>query len=387
MDVSALPGTLASPRRRYRTRFPIVALGVLSLLGALAGGLARLGWSVPVTAGLAAFHGPMMIAGFLGTVIGLERAVALGRVWAYAGPLATGLGSLMLAIALPGGAWMTTLGSVVMVMVFVQILWMQTAVFTVVMALGACSWLIGQMLWIAGSPIHHVVHWWAGFLILTIAGERLELTRMLPLGRSRRAAVVGIASVLLGGLVLTAATPDLGVRIAGTAMAGLAMWLGAFDVARRTVRGPRVARFIAVALLSGYVWLGVAGLLALRFGGVAAGGPYDAFVHALFVGFVFSMILGHAPIVLPAVLGVRVGYGPGFYLPLGLLHASLVLRLVGDCMPWLEGRRWGGLLNATAIVAFFAMIAQRIVASSRRVESSPPKPEGQAVAMAPPEGS
>ena len=60
-------------------RVPIMALGMLALVSALAGGLARLGWPLPVAASLVAFHGPVMVAGFLGTVIGLERAVALGR--------------------------------------------------------------------------------------------------------------------------------------------------------------------------------------------------------------------------------------------------------------------------------------------------------------------
>jgi hypothetical protein len=349
---------------------PLIALGMLALIGALEGGLARLGWPWPTAAGLAAFHGPLMVAGFLGTVIGLERAVALGRLWAYAGPLATGLGALALAAGAPAGAWVMTLGSVVMVLVFVEILRKDMALFTGVMALGACSWLAGQILWVTGWPIHRVVYWWVGFLVLTIAGERLELTRLLPLGRKSRAGFLTALIVLLFGIALTSLAPDAGVRLAGVAMVAMAIWLGVFDIARRTVRTPGLTRFIAVSLLSGYVWLGVAGLLAFRFGGVAAGPQYDAILHAVFVGFVFSMIFGHAPIIFPAVLGVGVAYRPAFYLPLGVLHASLVLRVVGDCAPWLQGRQWGGLLNAVAIVTFFASIAYGILASRRRGASA-----------------
>ena len=317
-----------------------------------------------------AFHGPLMVAGFLGTVIGLERAVALGRLWAYAAPFATGLGAMALAAGAPGGAWLMALGSAVMVLVFVEIVRAQAAVFTAVMALGACSWLAGQILWVAGWPIHRVVYWWVGFLVLTIAGERLELTRLLRLGGKSRAAFLGVVAVFLAGLVLATLAPDAGVRLAGAAMVGLATWLGVFDVARRTVRSSGVTRFIAVALLSGYVWLGVAGLLAARFGAVAAGPRYDAILHALFVGFVFSMIFGHAPIIVPAVLGVRVAYGPMFYLPLGVLHASLLLRVIGDGAPWLPGRRWGGLLNAAAVVLFFATMAHGVLASRRLAGSA-----------------
>ena len=351
-------------------RIPLIALGVLSLLGAVAGGLVRLGWPVPTTAGLVAFHGPLMVAGFLGTVIGLERAVALGRLWAFAGPAATGLGAIALAARVPGGEWLLMCGSAVMVLVFVEIVRARPALFTVVMALGAGSWLGAQTLWLAGWPIHRVVYWWMGFVVLTIAGERLDLARLFRLGAKSRTAFLGVIAVLLIGIALTLPAPDLGVRLAGAAMVAMAIWLGLFDIARRTVRTSGSSRFIATALLSGYVWLGVTGLLGLWFGAVAAGPPYDAVLHALFLGFVFSMIFGHALIILPTVLSLGVTYHPTFYVPLGLLHASLAVRVVGDCVPWLPGRRGGGLLNAVAILAFFATMAHGIVDSRRRANSA-----------------
>jgi hypothetical protein len=253
------------------------------------------------------------------------------------------------------------LGSAVLLVVFVQIVRADAALFTVVMALGAGAWLAAQTLWIAGWPIHRVVHWWMGFLVLTIAGERLELSRLLHLGVKRRAAFLGALVILLIGIGLTLPAPDRGVRLAGAGMVAMAAWLGACDIARRTVLGSGLTRFIALALLSGYAWLGVTGLLALRFGGVAAGPEYDAILHALFLGFVFSMIFGHAPIIVPAVLRAGVAYRPAFYVPLGLLHASLVLRLVGDLAAWSPGRRWGGLLNAVAVLTFFAVMVRGIV--------------------------
>lgn len=45
------------------------------------GGLIRLGWQLPaLTPSLALAHGPLMISGFLGTLITLERAVATQKV-------------------------------------------------------------------------------------------------------------------------------------------------------------------------------------------------------------------------------------------------------------------------------------------------------------------
>ena len=66
-------------------RLPLLILGFLGLFAGTGAGLARLGWSVPdLAASASALHGPLMICGFFGVVISLERAVAIGRLWAYA---------------------------------------------------------------------------------------------------------------------------------------------------------------------------------------------------------------------------------------------------------------------------------------------------------------
>jgi hypothetical protein len=119
------------------------------------------------------------------------------------------------------------------------------------------------------------------------------------------------------------------------------------------VKGRGLPRFIAVCLLTGYAWLALSGLVILVSGGLGYGGPsYDAALHAVLLGFVFSMVFGHAPIILPAVLRVAVPYTPYFYLPLALLHVSLLVRLTGDWMMSAHWRAWGGALNGIALLAF-----------------------------------
>lgn len=60
-------------------RVPLLALGVLLLLAGLWTGLLRLGWELPLLL-FASYHGPLMVSGFSGTLIGLERAVALSSL-------------------------------------------------------------------------------------------------------------------------------------------------------------------------------------------------------------------------------------------------------------------------------------------------------------------
>ena len=229
------------------------------------------------------------------------------------------------------------------------------------MGVGALAWMVGNGLWLSGWPIFRVVGLWAAFLVLTIAGERLELSRFLPTSRAARTVFVSGLGLFASGLVLALLAFDMGARLSGLGLLVLSFWLLRHDIARRAVHKAGLTRFVAVSLLSGYLWLGVAGLLGLRFGGLAAGLHYDAWLHAIFLGFVFAMIFGHAPIIFPAVLGVPVPFRPAFYSHLALLHLSLVLRVVGDVAAWWPGRLWGGLLNAVAVLLFLANMARAVL--------------------------
>ncbi len=354
--------------RRHRARVPLLALGMVALLAGLWGGLLRLGWPLLAPpAPLAALHGPLMISGFLGTVIALERAVALGRLWAYGAPLATGLGVLALVAGAPGttGPLLMTLGSAWLVVVGVALLGRQPALPTLVMTLGAGVWLGGQILWLAGAPVHRAAPWWAGFLVLTIAAERLELSRLVRVAPTARVVFLAGVAGVLAGLALATVAHGAGVRLAGAGLLVLAAWLARHDVARRTVRQPGLTRFIALCLLSGYCWLGVSGALAVLAGGAAAGPRYDAFLHALLLGFVFSMIFGYAPVIFPAVVGWRVPFAPRFYVHLCLLHATLALRVAGDLLGSATARDWGGLGNVLALLLFLGNTGYGVLGARR----------------------
>lgn len=353
----------------------LAAAGIL-LLAALWGGLLRLGWAWPLLLpALPALHGPLMVCGFLGTLIGLERAVGTGRRWAYAGPLLTAAGALLALIGAPGplGPLLITLGSAVVFAVLVTLVRTVPALFTAVIASGGLSWLVGNLLWLAGRPIPVAVVWWIGFLVLTVAGERLELSRMLKLTRFSRAAFVIAVAVFVGGALVSIVAYAPGVRIAGLGMVLLAAWLLVYDMARRRLKAGGQARFIAVTLISGYVWLAAAGVLAILYAGVTAGSWYDATLHAFFLGFVMSMIFAHAPIVFPAVLQLPMVYSPRFYGSVVLLAGSLLVRIAGDLAGWWPGRLWGGLFSAAAILWFLlnTILAVRAGRTARSSQISP----------------
>lgn len=347
---------------KIQTRFlPFIALSILALLLGLWAGLLRLSWTLPVFPGLALAHGPLMVAGFLGVLIPLERAVAIRQKWMLAVPILAGMGWISLFFSSFLGGILITLGSLGTLAILLVMTNRKPHIHTITMALGALSWVIGNLLWIAGFPIFQVVYWWMAFLVLTIGGERLELSRVLRPRQAQIRIFSVIVIALIAGAVLAVFNLDWGARLSGLAMLCLSLWFLKNDLATHNLHHVNpLTRYIAICLFSGFIWLGIGGILHLSFGATYAGPYYDAQLHTIFVGFVISMIFGHAPIIFPAILGVPIIYSPAFYVHLVLLHASLLLRVTGDLAVQSEMRKWGGLLNEVAILIFLAMTVYSI---------------------------
>ncbi len=351
-------------------RIPLLITGFVSLICGIAAGLQRIGWdlTLPVAA-LNAFHGPLLVCGFLGTVISLERAVAIGKRWAYLAPLAAGLGGLAF---ITGQSWsagvvLTVSASAILCLASGQIVLRQPALFTLTLLLGSVSWLLGNLLWLAGFDLWQVVPWWIGFLVLTIAGERLELSRLLP--QSRHSATVFMAIIIsyLAGAALVVLDGLASIRMGSAALLALALWLLRHDLARHTIRQTGLPRFIATCLLSGYAWLMTGAIIGLLSPALMPGSSYDAFLHAILIGFVFSMIFGHAPVIFPAIAKVRIPYHPTFYLPLIVLHGAMLARIGGDLLELQGLRSLGGAFNAIAIMLFILSTAAAVIRSKRKV--------------------
>jgi hypothetical protein len=338
-----------------RRNVALLALGGASLLGGLTGALVLLGISLPASTGqLASGHGLLMVIGFLGTMIALERAVALGAWWGFLAPFAAGAGALALIVGAPElvVGVLLLVGGLVLLAMYVAFDRIAVELHTRIQALGALAWPVALLLRLNGRPVSEIVPWLASFLVLIIAGERLELSRVVQLATRTRVSFIFGVALLCVGVVVSVPVHDVGWRIAGLGFLALAVWFVLHDVARRTVRMKGVTRYIAVCLLAGYAWLMAAGLLWIGFAG-AVGASYDAMLHAIFLGFVMSMVFGHALIIIPAVVRVPLPYHPRFYLHLGVLHVGLALRVIGGDLVG-SHTMWqaGGVLNVVALLLF-----------------------------------
>lgn len=348
----------------------LVASALLAALStAILGGLLRAGlgeWLPTLPAGLAARtalgHAALMMVGFLGTVIGVERAVALshgttvrGRAAVFLAPVASALGSFAWLAGRAGPAQALWLAAAfAFVVVNLVVLNRQAALHTALLLAGALALLAGNALFATGADAMIVLPWWFDFLVLTIAAERLEMARLMRPHPASRPLLRLVLGALLAATACTALAPRPAGIGFGVSLAALALWLAVFDVARRTVNAPGLSRYMAICLLAGYAWLAAGGA---AWAAMAAGAPTrDLALHAVGLGFVFGMVMAHAPVILPAVTGIRLAWSRAFYAPLVLLQASLLLRLAGGLAD--DGlRRAGTLLNVAAIVLFALTIA------------------------------
>lgn len=343
-------------------RLPLLVAGFLSLLAGTAAGLARLGWAVPAPgAALAALHGPLMASAFFGTVIGLERAVALGAAWAWLAPLGAATGGVALILgATPAALILLGAGSIVFLLGSLVILKRQPRLHHACLVAGAACGLAANAGLVAGMAPLSVVPGWIGFLVYTIAGERLELSRVMPPSPVAKRVFAAIALALLPALAL-------GWRATGACLLALSLWLATQDVALRTIRAHGLPRYIAACLLAGYAWLAMASLVMLAVPDLPPGSlSRDAALHAVFLGFVFSMVFGHAPIIVPALFRVPLPYYSWFYAPLALLHATLALRVGSDLLALPAARAIGGAGNAAALALFIASMLTAVLRGARR---------------------
>ena len=342
-----------------RSRIPARILWMvpagLALLAGLDAGLVLLGLPAPVTtARLPETHGMLLTLGFVGTLISLERATAYARPLGFVAPALLGAGGVLMVVApvpLIAAKIVLAAGAAAFVLLCIP-LWQRqydAALLTQLLAAGLA--LCGAVIWIGQSEMTRVIPWLIGFLVLTIAAERVELARITMGAHAGIRLLVhawAVTAALAVGLVL----PDFGAILLGVVLLSLTGWLVVHDIARRTINAAGVTRYMAACILAGYVWLAVAALVLLL-GYPTAQPAYDAVIHAVFLGYTFSMIMAHATTILPAVLRIALPYRPAFWAPIAVLQVALIVRVwIGDGLGIPAAWQIGGVLGVAAIVLF-----------------------------------
>jgi hypothetical protein len=336
------------------SRLPLLALAFLSLITGLITGLGRIGWSGMALPSMV-HHGGIMIGGFLGTLIILEKIIPLKKKILYGIPVLSALSVMMFIFSLDEIAFVLLVAaSVGLVLVFTYYFLQERSPVYFLMLIGSFCWLTGNLLLMKNEFYPQAVSWWMAFTLFVIGAERIELMKFLPVSPYQKLLFVGGLLLFVIGSLLS--FHGIGNVITGLSLAFAAIWLLRHDIIGISIKKSGLTRYIAIALLSGYLCLFICGVFLMAFKTQAF--AYDIVVHTFFIGFVLSMILAHGPIILPGVIGVHhKPYNRLFYICLIVLHVSWLTRAVSSILLEFETRRLSGILTTIAILGYFITLA------------------------------
>lgn len=335
----------------------ILPLVLLSLLTGIFSGWFRIGWNLPVSLP-SGEHGALMVGSFLGTLICIERSVSHPNKIALLVPAINSISIIFFLLSMPQAAYFfLILGGAGLTGIYYLVYVKYKGIQNLIMMAGALCYLTGSAVLFNTSFYPSVVMWWIAFLFLTITGERLELSRFVLLkNASKKQAVLTALIVLFVVSIFLPFHSSAGSIISAFSLAGAALWLFRFDMAKHTLKKPGQSFYSGLLLITGYLWLFFTGIFFAL--GAYIGSFYDASLHAFFLGFVFMMIFAHAPVILPAVLKLNFSpFGKTLYIWYALLNLSLVFRVFTFIPESAAYKHWAGMINGVAIIGFFVNMA------------------------------
>jgi hypothetical protein len=348
-----------------KERLPIVFFAMFCLLCGLWSGLNRIGWTLAVSP-ITAHHGAIMVGGFLGTLIALEKIIPLRRKWLYLIPVLNAASVAFFFTDHPRLSIYTLIfSSAALMRVFLYYFRQQRRVVYILMLAGVMCWLTGNLMLLTRLFYPLAFPWWSAFALLIIAAERLELMVFLPVSKPSKIMFVIMLAAFIAGALFS--FHGAGNVISGLALLCASLWLLRSDMIAINLSKENMPKFAAIALLCGYVALLLTGVFYLTLSGQWL--TYDAIVHSFFLGFVFSMIFAHGPMILPGIMGIAASpFNKILYLWLGLLQASWLVRVFSDITMAMDVRKFSGMLSAVAILGYFITMAMLTIRSQRHAK-------------------
>lgn len=336
--------------KKHHLLFIIPALLILAFYSAIG----RVGWELPIPE-VAAKHGFYMVSGLFGTLICFERTLILkNRLWLSI-PLLSIVSVVLvfLEITIVGFAVQGLSALLLATLYFTQ--WLRhKEVFLLALTLSGLAWMTSGIVLATGRGFAATSIWLILFLLYSIVAERLELSKFIATPKWAK-------PLLLLFFILLFASQAFPFHwgtyhISGILITATGFWLLQFDMATKNLSKSGFFYFTGSTLYYGFVWLMVGGvLMALP---LQSFYHYDAVLHVFFIGFAFSMIYAHAPIILPALLKLRkTPFHKILYIPVWATHVLLLLRLYADYSGNWPLRKWTGLFQVVFMLMFFASFA------------------------------
>lgn len=339
--------------------FLLLPLVLLGLLGGIAGGWIKLGSPILPIPESGINHGLLMVGGFLGTLISIERAMVMKKkAWLFI-PFLSGISTIFFLIGQDQVGIIALLTGSLGLSVIMQVQVIRHTHFhSILLYLGAVCWFIGNFFAWHFGLIAAGSSWWIGFLLFTIVGERLELSQFLPVPSWSKKALGALLGLFFIGLILP--FHGTGNEVMGVAVLLISVWLLIFDMAKVAAKKKAQFRYIGIGLRVGYLWLGAQGLILL----LMESHPlfYDLVLHTFFLGFTFSMIWAHAPIIFPTIFGIRqTPYHRILWWPWILFQGTLLGRIGFGLAENFEWRKIMGISNGYLILLMFGFMVAIVI--------------------------
>lgn len=349
-----------------KERLPIILLAMFCLLSGFWSGLNRIGWNIAFLP-IAPHHGAIMVGGFLGTLITLEKIIPLKKKILYFVPVVNALSVVFFFLGQPKiSLYILIASSSSLVLVFVYYFKQQRTIIYSMMVTGACCWLVGNILLLTKFFYPLAFPWWAAFALFIIAAERLERMTFLPVTALTKRLLVALLILFVVGVLFS--FHGTGNLICGLSLIAISLWLLRHDMIGINLKKSGMLKFAAVSLLTGYSALLLTGISFFSLSDQWL--TYDAIVHSFFLGFVFSMIFAHGPLILPGIMGISViPFTRFLYVWLALLHVSWLIRIFSDVAMELQIRKISGLLSTISIVGFFITMAAVTIHRQRHAKA------------------
>lgn len=291
----------------------------------------------------------------MGTLITLEKVIPLKKWWLFLFPLISAFSVVTFFAGAPSISFLLLiLAGLGLSLVFFLYLKRERSIIYALSMGGSLCWTIGNTILLVKNSYPTALPWWMAFVLLIITAERIELMKFLPVSQRQKYTLVLFLLMFLIGAI--ASFHGIGRIFCSTSLIMISVWLLKHDVIGISIKKEKLTRFVAISLLCGYAMLLLTGVLLFALQSQALG--YDILVHTFFIGFSFSMIFAHGPIIFPGVLGISgKPYHPIFYGWVLLLHLSLGLRIVAGLQLEMQLRKWSGILSMIAILGYIITLA------------------------------
>jgi hypothetical protein len=198
--------------------------------------------------------------------------------------------------------------------------------------------------------------------ISVIAVERLEMSMLFRKRSARFVLFALIAWCFLWILTTWQGVPNLTTMGVVTLIlvASLVFHDSVLHVSR-THAGHGLHRFLRSALILAYLWLFAGAVVMTAWAQFSPAIFKDVLFHLFALGFIFTMILGHAPLILPAALGMPpLQKAP--VIPFVIFQGATFFRILGDfsltrSIPFWQWSGWiTGIINVLSFFAYIALI-------------------------------